>query len=409
MTSAARRLRADEGGWALATAMGLMAIMMSVGLATFGFVDTQQRQSGIQRSKETAFNLAEAALNAQTFALAQDWPGQGRAASQFTPCTQASSSARCPTPSTLAGLFTSADAVGGLQWRTEVRDNGSAQTQSFYSDAQTAGAPGYDANGDGRVWVRAQATARSRTRTIVALVRVEEMLEDLPRAAIITGRLEISNNGKKPIVDGSDAPAPTVSVRCTPALLELSTCLGHRVGLGGVKNLTDLDALLSHQIVPNVTVTNYQGGNSVSAESRERLKATAIADGRYYATCPSALPAGRVVWIETGNCSWTGNAAVNSSGSPGVLLVNNGTVYFGGTVEYYGVVVGLNPANTSGAIVQVQGNARVVGGVLVEGQGLLIAGSSKLNVELDPNAHAQARTYVSAGMIQNTWREIKSS
>lgn len=406
--SASRSL-SDERGWAMVTVIGLMAIVLSMALATMSQVDTQQRQSGITRTKETAFNLAEAALNAQTFALAQEWPGQGKASTPYAQCTQAAGGTRCPSAATLASVFSSADTARGASWTTNVRDNSTGATESFYSDALTATAPGYDANGDGKLWVRAQATVNGRTRTLIALVRVEEVLEDLPHAAVITGRLTISNSGHKTIIDSRTGVSPTVSVRCTPAPLELTPCLGHQIQpVGSIRDEEDLSALLDHQLYPNVVITNYQGGAATTADARARLKATAIANGTYYTSCPSAPPAGPVVWIVAGACTWTGNQVVNSRSNPGLMILENATVYLGGTVTYYGIVYSFNPLNLSTALVQVQGNAQVFGGVLIDGNGVLIAGSSKLNIELDDNAYNKIKSYVSAGMIQNTWREIRS-
>ncbi|MBI5106804.1 MAG: hypothetical protein HZB46_17780 [Solirubrobacterales bacterium] len=405
-----RRLRSDEGGWVLATAIGLMAIMLGVVLATMGYVDTQQKESGTARTREAAFNLAEAAMTAQIFALTQEWPGKGRSSDPYAPCTQASVTARCPNSASLTNLLSSPDATQ-VTWRTEVRDNNTAPSQTFYSDEQTASSPGYDSNGDGKVWVRAKATALGRTRTMVALVRVEDFFENMPHGAVIAGRLDLSNMGNKIIIDGTGAASGSkvVAVRCTPQSGESAPCLGHAIGQGGIKDMTDLQKKLNQQIAPNVTTTNFNSAPALDASARDRLRKTAIADGTYYASCPASLPSGKVVWIESGACSWTSNAQGNSSADPGMLIINNGSVYLGGTTNFYGVLYAVNAQATTGPVVQVQGNATVTGGVIIDGQGTLIGGSSKLNVKLDDNAFNKARSYVSAGMIQNTWREIDGS
>ncbi len=159
----------EEAGWTLVIAMMLMGIMASMALATFAVVDRQQEESGNTRKRETAYNIAEGILNAQIYALSTDWAGKGKAANPYQPCTQASSGARCPTSATISGLFASPDTASGMSWRTEVHDNNDPNP-SFYSEATTRAAPGYDANGDNKLWVRAQATARGKTRTLIALV-----------------------------------------------------------------------------------------------------------------------------------------------------------------------------------------------------------------------------------------------
>jgi Tfp pilus assembly protein PilX len=401
----------NEEGWVLVTAIILMAIMLSFGLATFAFVDNQQRESGIQRTRETAFNFAEGTLTAQVFGLTRSWPGPGSATNPVPTCTPSSTDARCPAAATLASLFSSADTATGATWQTAVRDNGGAAA-SYYSDQSTASQPGYDANGDGRLWVRAQATARGKTRTLVALARVEEQAEDLPRNALIAGRLSISNNGRKVIIDGEASASPAAAVRCTPALLEPTACLGHRLGAGVTSTLGALTGLLNVQI-NGTWVTSYSGGNSLSVDALARIKARTIADGTYFPTCPTEAQllakAGKIVWIESGNCVYDSNAVFNSQAEPGALFLNDATLRLDGTIQFHGLIYGVNPTNSGGTIVQIQGDATVRGGVLVDGQGMVIAGSSKLNIQLDDRAFAKVKSYGTAGIIQNTWREILSS
>jgi Tfp pilus assembly protein PilX len=398
-----RRLRKDEGGWVLMTAIGLLAVMASIAAATAGVVDTQTRESGVTRTKETAFNLAEAALNAQIFALARDWPGQGRQDDPYPVCTPASTSARCPSAATISTLFASPDTATSSSWETIVRDNNASQAQSFYSDELAATAPAYDSNGDGRVWVRAEGVAAGRKRTLIALVRVDEIFEEMPRGAVIAGRIDLDNQGKKVMIDGTNGSYPTVTVRCSR---NDGVCLGH--GWVGDPVNGHVDGKFEDQVWPPTFVDNYGGGDATTPEARERLKATAAANGDYYPSCPPEVPSGPVVWIESGNCRWTGNGGGNSEASPGLLIINNGTLYFGGTTFFHGIVYALNPTLSAGTVVDLQGNTEVIGGVLIDGPGSLSVGSSKLNVKLDQRAWNAARSYTNAGMIQNTWREIKS-
>lgn len=407
----ARRFRAEEGGWALATCLALLAAMLGTGVALASIVDAQTVASAQQRERETAFNLAEAALNAEVFALARDWPGRGQALTPYPACTEASSSTRCPSAEQMRAHTSSPDAYGAT-WATEVRDNGPSGSEQRWLEDVTRQQPGYDANGDGQVWVRAQATAKGRTRAMVALVRAEEHAEDVPHGALVTGRLDISNMGKKAIVDasvGGSAQSGLVAVRCTPAVGEAVPCAGHRVGANGLQTLADLTRKLTEQVVPNVLQTGYTGAeHALTDAARTRLKARAIADGTYFASCPSAQQlSGAVVYVESGSCSYTSNTVFNSPAEPGVLVLATGSLYLGGTSEFYGIINAANTAGATGPLVQVQGNAQVIGGVLVDGTATMVAGSSKLNVRLDLNAYRKVASYGSAGVIQNTWRELR--
>ncbi len=415
MTGLLRRLRlrlrvnpsAREDGWVLLTSIATMSLMVTLSLTLLGIVDTQTGQSRQQRVRETAFNLAEAGLNAQIFSLSRDWPGIGAVLTPYPTCTSGgAASSRCPSAAQIAALIPTPDADGAT-WQTVVRDNSSAGTARFYSDSTTMTQPAYDSNGDGELWVRSTATAKGKTRTIVALVRAEQQEEDIPHAAIITGRLEISNMGNKYIIDASvGGGTPTAVVRCTPVLLETTACLGHPVGAGSIASVSGLLSFLGKQLSPNVVTTNYTGGSAMTVEARARLKATAVANGTYYTGCPTTLT-GAVVYIEAGTCTYNSNTVFNSAAAPGMVLMASGSLYIGGTHIFHGIIYHANELGSTGVVMQVQGNATVIGGVLVDGNAATIAGSSKLNIQLAPDAFRAVRSYGSAGVIQNTWREIR--
>jgi type II secretory pathway pseudopilin PulG len=407
----------DERGWTLVIAMLLMTIMASMALATFAFVDREQEQSATTRKRETAYNLSEAVLNAQIFELSRDWPGVGAAALttlRYPACTDASSGTHCPSATTISGLFASPDTASGMSWRTEVHDNNAPNPQ-FYSDDATSGTraqPSYDANGDGKVWIRAQATVRGRTRTLIALVATQEQVEDLPHAALITGRLELGNNGHKILIDASGGSTASgfIAVRCTPALGEATPCLGHSLGGGLFSTLLSLLSLLNIQISPNVALTGYPNMPAMTSAAITRLRARARADGQLYASCPSSFPAAQVVFIESGSCSYTANGVVNSATAPGVVILENGaTLTLRGTLDFYGIIYNTNTIASTSTLVDVGGNVVVHGGVLVDGQASTAIGESALNLRLDLGAFDALRSYGSAGIIQNTFREIKNA
>jgi Tfp pilus assembly protein PilX len=400
-----RNRLSDERGWALITAILLMTIMLSTIFGVASFVDGQTREGAVTRTRETAFNIAEAALNAQIFALSQDWPGQGNAATPYPTCTPASTGTRCPNSSALAKLIASPDATGAT-WQTVVRDDGTDSSQNFYSDSTTLSKPAYDQYGNGRLWVRATATARGKTRTLVTLVRVEEQSEDVPHAAVIANRVNNSNNGNKTIEDLSNSTGANgfIGVRCTPTNGESQACLGQPWSGG-----TFPDSRVTTQINPydGHIQTGYTSAPIMSAAARARLKARAIADGTYYATCPASLPAtADVVWIENAGvstCSFVGNGTSQAA----MLIVNTGTIEFSGNNDFKGVVYAVNSSSLTGNVVTVHGNGQVRGGILVDGPGVVDVGSSKSNLVFDDTAYNAVKSYGTAGIIQNTWREIR--
>ena len=149
----------DERGSALVISMIAMSLMLMLGLATLALTDQQTRQSGVERIRESSFNLAEGALQQQSFLLGgKGWP---RTSADALPveCTMSSdpalaANARCPTPSSLvdaagAGAYDETDARSGASWSTKVRDNSAVNNQVYTDAIDSPTVPRYDANGDG--------------------------------------------------------------------------------------------------------------------------------------------------------------------------------------------------------------------------------------------------------------------
>src|SRR4051794_4415427 len=315
----------NEEGWALVIAMFAIAVMLMIGLATYSFVDTQQSQANKEHVGEASFRLANAALNAQMFRLGTTWPNVS-ASAYPTWCTSAAGGgSACPDAAALSSSFTgpeyaSSTCSGGVAngWRTAVRDNGGGAT-SYYDPAVVPNQATYDANADGSVWVRAEGTARCRTRVVVALVRLSRVPLPFPHNVITANWITVSNNGKKVIVDTlgkyaqpplvpppDNAQAAGVAARCVGS----ATCISYNASKG--------------QISPDTSQPN-SGGNPVTLTADQinglRLQAQTNSPPRYYGPgqCPPNLT-GQLVFVEDMTGCGPYNSGGNSPGSPGVLV-----------------------------------------------------------------------------------------
>jgi hypothetical protein len=393
------RLR-EEGGNVLVISVTMLGLMLGLGSAALSTVDTQTDVVMKERRHESTFNLAEGVLNAQTFVLARI--GTGSATSQFpTACDAASVETLCPEDDQIWLSYDEAvqGDYTGATWETKVRDNPSG---TFYNAATVDAAARYDANGDQQLWVRARATARGRERVIVALVSVEFLPINFPRFAIAGGWFRTSNNGRKVIVDATGSLG--VGVRCALPP-QSATCLDYQPGKG------QLEPSGAYQL-------NYPNTTGVLADELRALEDQARASGTYYTSCPSN-PNGAVVVIASGNCSYNNSAPAAPGGSkccntiakPGLLIMKCGSLSFGGNIEFHGLVYVPNVSSSgtwcsSGAVVTTQGTSLIKGGVIVDGPGGILSGSSGLNIQFNPNAFDNLRTTGTAGVVQNTWREI---
>jgi Tfp pilus assembly protein PilX len=429
------RTARNEEGWAMITALILLAIMLSTSLALMAYLDNQTTQTAKTRQRETAFNVAESALNAQIYALSQTssatagWPGSSTYS--YPACTQASTNtAQCPADSRVKALIPTADADPGETWETRVIDNqGGASTaadalNSFYSDDLAASlnapgwtAPGYDKNKDGRVWVRAQATIGGRTRKLVALVRRESQSEEMPHASVVSGSIHITNNANKALLNGGGGGV--IAVRCDPSAAPSATCLAHPQNSSGWSRS-------GVQISPWNTVQSGKPiPNAMTDEAIARMRDTAKKTGTHVTDCATLgreTPAG-VVFAEGGACSFNpvGSAPVDPATNPGVIINLTGTIALGGNTVYRGIIYAANrqPSNTTQTVdeghtaVSLSGAAIVYGGVLIDGNAALDLASSGGNgpnkagqIVFDDNAYESIQSIATAGIIQNTWREL---
>jgi hypothetical protein len=402
-----QKLRRQEGS-ALVTAMLVMMLCLMVGFTALAMVDVQQGQSRGERERESSFALGEGALTAQVFMLSRGWPHSASLA-YSTDCTEASVGGRCPDPATLANSFSGADYDAGQDWSTAVHDNAPGiaedeESQQFYDDAVVRQQPGWDRNDDGLMWVRAQAVIRGRTRTLVALIRAEKIETQFPRNALVANQLIVTNAGNK---THAYTGGSYVILRCN--------------GAGGTPLPPDVckDWDRPNNVGPNAPVNVVPDQRpALSPEVIEMKREEAMANGTYHETgCPSL--AGAVVFIERANCNYTGNDVWNSQDVPGMLIIGSGYLEMQGTTRYYGVIYHVNGSDgknpqLSGTVLKMHGNNCTTGSVVVDGPGGVEVGSSGHacdapgdgNLTFDGDAAENIRVYGTAGIVQNSFREI---
>jgi hypothetical protein len=402
------RVRSEQGGNILVIAVMMMTLMLVVGSSALSVVDTQTDVTKKERQHESSFNLAEGVLNAQTFVLARRGTGDAGGSAFPEYCVNGADHPLCPDEGQLARSYSPAvqnDYDDGTVWATRVRDNPNG---TYYDPAAVAAAARFDANGDRQLWVSAEATVRGRTREIVALIRVEDRPVTFPSYALLGGAFETSNNGRKTIVDATDPSSLGIAVRCIGEPHKNSDCLGYDPGKG------QLDP-------PDAYTTGAPDVASISDDDLQALEEYARGSGTYYESCPGPNPNGTVVVIESGDCSFNNSSpsapdaskCCNSPAKPGLLIVKCGTVTFGGNIEFYGIVYVPNkqsPTDTeycsSGNVVTTQGTSLISGGVIIDGPGRMFAGSSGSNIIFNPLAFQNVRAAGTAGVVQNTWREV---
>jgi Tfp pilus assembly protein PilX len=408
-----QRLTREERGWAVVTAMMVMTAMLLLGLATVALVDGETNSSLKSRQSEARLNLTEGALATELFQLSHNWPTNS--STPYPDCTDTSTTAPCFTSAQLKANFSGVDVTNlSSTWKVQIRDDVGAPVQTgtcdpstsnmggYYDDATVLAAsnPAKDANNNCQLWVRAEGTLDGKKRVVVAKVRVDTRPVQFPIAPFVSGSFATDNNGsKKVIVDGQGHAG---QVRCTdvtsPSCVDFS---GSQVS--NPSSVTAGDPSLSDTVLDDTTL--------------DALRKTAKQNGTYYSsttagktTCP-ADPTGAVVFVEDLSCQYSA-IDVNTTTKQGIFLIANGTLKITGNGDWYGAIYLANLQKSSDVVFDMKGTATVHGGVFVDGSGAINMGSSgnagqgEPNLIYDPTVFPPLQAYGTAGIIQNTWREL---
>lgn len=408
------RLRRDESGSVLFVAVVFLVIMLALGLALMSVVDTQARETRRDRVNESAFNLAEGALNAQAFLLSRSWPeaanqtptgtdvqcglaAQGSSGTLAAPPATTTSSQRIQ--SLLADTFTGGDFGSGGTWRVNVCEDPGRTAwdaslltgHAFDSTAQTAPV------GPRRLWVRAEATVRNQRRAVVGLVQANQVTP-LPKGyAVVAGGMttDVGAITQGPVLgslltgllgaeklyakDPAHSDGGRLGIRC-----DLTSSLDC---LTGTLFATVSQTTLSSLLLDNDTV-RFRTTTAVDDDTVVQLRRQAEASGTYYESvaangaCLPADAAGKVVFIEKVG---TGDQAcrIQQTRTAKALVVANGRVQIVGSssaaspVVLNGVLYALfrqrtsSPTPSSDAVVSISGHGKVKGALYIDGQGRL--------------------------------------
>ena len=392
MSRLATRLKRDEG-WAVLTAILVLGILVSLSLPLLSMIDSQQRQTAHERKSESSFNLAEAAYDSMVFVLSNDWPSASTGAFPTT-CTAASATTKCPSADVLATAYSGTD-YSNPGWTVRVRDD-SAGSDYFDPAALEASPVTWDANGNAKMWVRADAHAAGQDRTVVALVRRQDKLVPFPRNVLTSGWFATGNTGRKTIVDtkGNAAQPAPVAVRCNLPAPSVG-CLNFQPD--------------RNQVSPNTSTPGYVGQTAVPVDALDQFRSRAKTLGAYYASGCPATPTGELIFVENGNCSYKSGKTFNSQASPGMFVIARGTITFGGGMTFYGLIYAANLQRTTDPVMSISGAATIYGSVAVDGPGGITVGSNGENVIYDDRVFGYVKAFGGAATVQGTWRELPAS
>lgn len=428
----------EEQGFVLITAIILLTVMLGIGIALVSLANSQQTASAREQWSESAFNLAEAALNAQIAQLSREWPGVGTNkeshASLKAVCTPSTTSASsstnfCPEPAVLEKAYpntgstscTGTEAWGqslNNKWDTYVRED--LKGSPYFNSTEESTAKEYD-GGEGneppgtpwkKLWVRAVGVVDCHAVTVISLVSEQLTRASFPEGALSSNWFKTGNKGNKIIIKrkGKSAQSGKFSIRCNG--LTESQCEEY-----------EREGKKTGQIEPELTAEEQKPSSApsttLSAEQLESLKSQAKSEGHFFSAsnCPASLEAiaGRPVYVEGCSLIFQGGTA-NSEKEAGLLILANGSIDLGGGAVYYGVVYDANLQQSPETLVTVRGGAKIVGEIIVDGNGGVSLGdkggkseSESVAFEYDPEAAEKFETVTGAAATRNSFRILPAN
>ena len=398
----------------------MLSLMAAIGLASLAYVDTQTAASRKERTRDSAYNLAEGVLGEQAYLLVNYPPASSGFAypdctwntGQATPArTGGMAASGCISAASLNSTFTNnPDYVAGVTWTTRVRDNWGNQTCqegggsncSYFYDPSSAGSQPYptcssgcyswDANGDNMVWIVAQATVRGKKHTLVELVRTDKHPIGIPNSVLIAGYVGFQNKHTTVTANGS-----AVDVRCASS--------------------SDPSCIESAHIEPSGSiVSGYPDQNVLQTPDITALVARAKQENSYYAACPTDPPGSLVVVLGTSStqCGWSSLPATTSS-KFGTYIQLNGQLRLNGTNSYYGLIYLGNSSvpgygfgsPRSDDVYYDNGNATIQGSLMVDGPGgAHIGNGAQSAMSFDSRAFTNLWSYGNQNIVKGSFREI---
>ncbi len=446
------RRRRNEDGFALIAAIIMLTVILGLGAGLLIYVNGQQSASGHEQASEAAFNVAEAALNAQVGQLAAKWPAPASSPSTElattempSECTSAASTEEndCPSaadlkldPNTGATTCSGTDAWGSShtnQWTTYVRrDEG--ESMVFDSEAEKGQRSYPEVAETGALWVRAVGVVQCHAVAVVSLVTRQRIPLEFIKDAIAGNWFRVTNKGNKAIVNrkGTAAQPAPVSMRCKSWPKTQTRCEEYE------------ESKSNSQVSPPLGGENPKSTFTLSSSQLATLKAEAEAHGTFYSSsspyhCPTSMSELEGVKLSTSgtqsprapvyieDCGTLPNyeLKINANGeanceeskpeeplSPGFLILANGTLELSGKSRYCGVIYAANenpePLSKE-AIVKLQGGTVVVGGIIVNGDGGIEFGSSgqggnPANLVFESLAFNELTISVGAASTRNSFR-----
>ena len=234
---------------------------------------------------------------------------------------------------------------------------------------------------------------------------------NFPQYAVLAGTVRGQNNGGhggRPLVN-STGLASGSRVRCTPPP-QSANC----IDLNPERRARSCSRRPNYQ--PQLRRTSPR---SATTDALQALEDVARANGTYYARLPGEPERRRRRHRERAGCAYNNSAPAapgqskccNSAANPGLLVIKQRQRRTSAATSSSGASSTTRTSTTRATqnMVETSGTSAIRGGALVDGNGGVYAGSRGRQHHLLRHGVRRTSSAVgTAGVVQNTWREIVS-
>jgi len=369
-------------GTALIAFLGIMAALSILSVTLVTVLANAQHSTSREKSRTTAFDVAEAAIDVSMQLLTQQW------ADAEHPWSETTLFDRDPAFADRFGVQPGLTGDDSL-WVSVFDD----------VDGDIMAAPHYDDNlgqPNGYVWIDAQARVNGVASRIRTMVQRETYELGMAKGIVVYAGGDLISNavgenktniGAQDVTIGGPQP---VSIAIWGSISDPSVAWPY-----------------VDQNPPNKPVRE----ELLSDQTIEDLTLYAQSIGKYFTTQPSAqqltglcvidVPAGTTIMLsQDSDPSLVGNQPYNSIAHPGVLMVlGGGELKFGGNVEYYGLVY------SEGSVSVAHGVPTIYGMIISEGD-FDMGGVAQVIYREDCLARLDTQFQTNTKLVPNYWREL---
>lgn len=371
-----RSLSSSSGkrGSALILFLGVAAAVSVVAAALVILLINTQHGTTMDRQRTKAFNVAEAALDVSMLKLGRNWPTSATSASWFNATEEREFTLRFP-----SAEFPGADPGHPENFfRVQLADNVAPYNP-------------FDANGDGLLFLDAQARVGRKAARVHAQIQViYEKVDAMPGLALWAGGNIVSPVGVAKVSAEVFPPGTTES--------------SWRAGNAKVPEIAPFGAAYMINLQP----PDPPDRQAVLSDERiAALKALAQSTGRYFTStsvAPASAYSGLCV-IEASGQVQLPQGVFNTEEQPGVLLVLGGaTLKFTGSAQYFGIVY--IESHSTDSVGKVSGTPIIHGMLITEG-GLKANGTPDIRYNDNVVRNLNTRFPAGSRVVAGTWRELK--